>query len=105
MDVYSVEDNSDTMSSPNIYETVDDEEVIEVPSTVIESLPIPPTIDGLTDRELLVAVYKQQELIGNQLNWLCENLAGVFGMVTAVSQNGGGLRGMMKMMKEMNANG
>lgn len=82
-----------------------EENAIDVESTVIETAPAPDPTIALSDRELLVAVYKQQELIGNQLNWLCENLAGVFGMVTAVSQNGGGLRGMMKMMKEMQSNG
>jgi hypothetical protein len=40
------------------------------------------------------------DMLGEQLNWLCENLAGVFGMVTTMTANGGGLRGMMKAMKE-----
>jgi hypothetical protein len=40
------------------------------------------------------------DMIGEQLNWLCENLAGVFGLVTQMSANGGGIRGMMKAMKD-----
>lgn len=56
---------------------------------------------GLSDRELMEATYLQQQQIGIQLNWLCENLAQVFGVVQAMSQNGGGIRGLMKMVKGM----
>ena len=83
----------------------DGETIIDTESTVIEQTIIPDIDSELTDRQLLIAVYKQQEQIGSQLNWLCENLAGVFGIVTAMSQNGGGVRGLMKVMKEMNQNG
>ena|SRR5215469_5968768 len=94
-----------TMSSPNIYEVpkLDDikEDVIEAHSEVVTE----ETSAPLTDRELLEAIKSQQEQLGMQLNWLCENLAGVFGLVQTMSQNGGGVRGLMKMMKEMNTNG
>jgi len=80
-------------------------EIIDTTSTVVDTVPDVDPVLNLSDRELLVAVYRQQEQIGNQMNWLCENLAGVFGMVTAMSQNGGGVRGLMKVMKEMNQNG
>lgn len=84
----------------------DEEVIIDVPSEVVEQQVVDtPSVSNLSDRELAEATYIQQQQIGNQLNWLCENLAGVFGMVTALSQNGGGVRGLMKVMKEMNANG
>jgi hypothetical protein len=86
-------------------DTNSEENVVEVESTAIETAPLADPTIALSDRELLVAVYRQQEQLGNQLNWLCENLAGVFGVVTAMSQNGGGVRGLMKVMKEMNQNG
>jgi len=107
-DVYSVEDNSAAMSSPSIYDATPDDTIIEEtvkPEIIDTDGEIITPVGSLTDRQLMEAVYEQQQQIGNQLNWLCENLAGVFGMVTAVSQNGGGFRGMMKMMKEMNTNG
>lgn len=61
-----------------------------------------PRLLAKTDRELLEAIYLQQEQLGLQINWLCENLAQVFGVVQAMGQNGGGIRGLMKMMKEVN---
>lgn len=92
--VYEVEDTADS-----------EEPVIPAESVVIEeTMAIDPTVD-MSDREILVAIYAQQAQIGGQLNWLCENLAGVFGMVTAMSQNGGGVRGLMKVMKEMKTDG
>jgi hypothetical protein len=45
-------------------------------------------------------VVAKLDMLGEQLNWLCENLAGVFGVVTQMSANGGGIRGMMKAMKD-----
>jgi len=86
-------------------DTHSEEDSSSVESAVIETAPLADPTVALNDRELLVAVYRQQEQLGNQLNWLCENLAGVFGVVTAMSQNGGGVRGLMKVMKEMNQNG
>jgi hypothetical protein len=93
-DVYAVEDNADS-----------EQTIVDVPSEVVEQSIVADPVTALSDRELLIATYKQQVQIGAQLNWLCENLNGVFGMVTAMSQNGGGVRGLMKVMKEMNANG
>lgn len=63
----------------------------------VEPLPI-----TLSDRELMEAIYLQQQQIGVGLNWLIENLTQVFGVVQALSSNGGGVRGLMKMMKEVN---
>ena len=39
--------------------------------------------------------------IGEQMNWLCDNLMGLFGFVNQLGANGGGIRGMMKAMKDM----
>lgn len=40
------------------------------------------------------------DMLGEQMNWLCENLAALFGFVNQMGANGGGLRGMLKAMKE-----
>lgn len=40
------------------------------------------------------------DAIGAQLEWLCNNLAGLFSFASNLSANGGGIRGMMKAMKE-----
>jgi hypothetical protein len=40
------------------------------------------------------------DMLGEQMNWLCENLAALFGFVNQMGQNGGGIRGLMKAMKE-----
>lgn len=54
----------------------------------------PVTLDDLAAR---------MDLLGNQMNWLCENLASLFGFVNQMSQNGGGIRGMMKALKQQEA--
>ena len=41
------------------------------------------------------------DIIGGQLNWLCENLTALFGLVNSMGQNGGGIRGLMKAMSAM----
>lgn len=43
------------------------------------------------------------DIIGQQMNWLCENLMQVFSFTQAMSQNGGGVRGIMKALKEQQA--
>jgi hypothetical protein len=40
------------------------------------------------------------DMLGEQMNWLCENLAALFGFVNQVGSSGGGIRGLMKAMKE-----
>jgi hypothetical protein len=42
----------------------------------------------------------KMDMLGEQMNWLCENLAALFGFVNQMGQNGGGIRGMLKAMKE-----
>lgn len=50
------------------------------------------TLESLCDR---------LDMLGEQMNWLCDNLAGLFGFVNNMQQNGGGIRGAMKMLKDM----
>lgn len=42
----------------------------------------------------------KMDMLGEQMNWLCENLAALFGFVNQMGQSGGGIRGLMKAMKE-----
>lgn len=48
---------------------------------------------------------KRIDILGQQMNWLCENLQSLFGFVNAMSNNGGGVRGLMKALKEQQAPG
>jgi hypothetical protein len=40
------------------------------------------------------------DMFGEQMNWLCENLQSLFLFVNQMGANGGGIRGLMKAMKE-----
>ena len=40
------------------------------------------------------------DMMGEQLNWLCDNLQSLFQFVNAVGQQGGGIRGLMSAMKK-----
>ena len=42
----------------------------------------------------------RMDMFGEQINWLCENLAALFGFVNQMGASGGGIRGLMKAMKE-----
>lgn len=42
----------------------------------------------------------RMDMFGEQMNWLCENLAQLFQFVNAMGSSGGGIRGIMKAMKE-----
>lgn len=48
-------------------------------------------------------VVARLDALGVQMNWLCENLASLFGFVNQMSQNGGGMRGLMKALKQQEA--
>jgi hypothetical protein len=41
----------------------------------------------------------RMDALGNQMNWLCENLQSLFLFVSQVNSNGGGLRGMLSALK------
>lgn len=47
----------------------------------------------------LESLARRMDMFGEQMNWLCENLAGLFQFVNAAGQNGGGIRGLMSLMK------
>lgn len=79
------------MTNTNIYDGVDEQPVIDVPVIAEESRPL--TLEEKVD------------IIGQQLNWLCENLSQLFGLVNTLSTSGGGIRGLMKAMNAMKENG
>jgi hypothetical protein len=63
-------------------------------TTVVESdqtVTPPVTLEDLAQR---------LDNLGEQMNWLCENLASLFTFVNAMSSNGGGMRGLMKTLKQ-----
>lgn len=41
----------------------------------------------------------RMDMFGEQMNWLCNNLAELFKFVNAMGQSGGGIRGLMHAMK------
>ena len=48
------------------------------------------TLDDLAQR---------MDMFGAQMNWLCENMQGLFQFVTQVGSSGGGVRGLMSALK------
>lgn len=59
-----------------------------------DSLPDSPpevTLDSLAYR---------LDMLGKQMDWLCENLQSLFLFVQAAGQNGGGIRGMLAALKQ-----
>ena len=60
------------------------------------TIPVEDSTVAVTNEEL----GRRLDIIGQQLNWLCENLTSLFGFVNAMSNNGGGVRGLMKALKE-----
>lgn len=48
----------------------------------------------------LESLAARMDILGNQMNWLCENLQSLFMFVNQVGQNGGGIRGMMAALKK-----
>jgi hypothetical protein len=57
---------------------------------------IPPSSEFTMDD--LVA---RMDMFGEQMNWLCDNLAGLFQFVNQMGANGGGIRGLIKATKDM----
>jgi hypothetical protein len=60
-------------------------------------------VDNAVDSDApitLELVNAKIDMIGNQLNWICENLVGLFAFVQQVGSNGGGIRGIMQLMKQ-----
>ena len=67
------------MSDPNV----------TVPTVVLDH-------DGVT----LEDIAQRLDIIGQQLNWMTENLQSLFAFVSQIGSNGGGLRGLMHLMKQ-----
>ena len=42
----------------------------------------------------------RMDVLGQQMNWLCENLTSLFTFVNQMGQSGGGIRGLMHMLKQ-----
>ena len=60
---------------------------------------IPTQETEIKEEVTLESLSHRLDMLGEQMNWLCENLAGVFALVGQMGANGGGLMGMMKAMK------
>jgi len=70
----------------------------------------PPDGENLMNKEALVDVSPEEvtlaelarrlDILGNQMNWLCENLTSLFAFVNQMGQQGGGIRGLMHMLKQ-----
>ena len=56
----------------------------------LEEEPEEVTLKSLADRI---------DIIGQQMDWLCENLQSLFAFVNQMSGSGGGIMGMMKALK------
>lgn len=59
-----------------------------------------PELLELSVEQKLDLVLQQQNLLGQQMNWLVDNLSSLFSFVGNVSQGGGGIRGLMKGLKD-----
>lgn len=61
------------------------------------------TIDAQEERQEITIDELAQRLdaLGQQMNWLCENMANLFGFVNQMGKNGGGIRGLMRTIKEV----
>lgn len=59
------------------------------------------TLESLSAR--LDVMGQQLDWLCEQQAWLCQNMSGMFSFVTQMGQNGGGIRGMLKSMKDMPA--
>lgn len=46
-----------------------------------------------------MTVDQKLDVIGQQMNWLCENMQSLFLFVQQMSSNGGGIRGIMNALK------
>ena len=52
-----------------------------------------------TGEVTLESLAQRMDMFGEQMNWLCENMAGLFQFVTQMGQSGGGIRGLMSALK------
>lgn len=45
-------------------------------------------------------IAEKLDALGAQMNWLCENMQSLFQFASVMGNNGGGIRGLMKSMKD-----
>jgi len=48
----------------------------------------------------LVSLAYRLDMLGKQMDWLCENLQSLFFFVQQAGKNGGGIRGMLAALKQ-----
>lgn len=53
--------------------------------------------------EELSGLNARLDMLGQQMNWLCENLQSLFLFVNEMGSSGGGLRGMISALKKSHA--
>ena len=58
--------------------------------------PVQPSFVNVTNEELA----RRLDVLGQQMNWLCENLTSLFTFVNQMGQNGGGIRGMLSLLRQ-----
>jgi hypothetical protein len=56
-------------------------------------------IDVEQEEVTLASLAARMDMLGKQMDWLCENLQALFLFVNQVSSNGGGIRGMLSALK------
>ena len=56
-------------------------------------------MDDSPEETTLDDLARRMDVLGNQMNWLCENLTSLFAFVNQMGQSGGGIRGLMTMLK------
>jgi hypothetical protein len=53
-----------------------------------------------TETVTLETLAARLDSLGKQMDWVCENLAALFQFVNQIGSNGGGIRGMMALLKQ-----
>jgi hypothetical protein len=61
---------------------------------------VTPAVRSATEAVTLETLAEKLDVIGQQLNWLTENLQSLFLFVNQVSSSGGGIRGLMHAMRQ-----
>lgn len=69
-------------------------------STSVEGSRVSDTDVQVQSEVSMADLAQRLDILGQQMNWLVENMQSLFQFVQSVSNNGGGLRGMMNMLKQ-----
>jgi hypothetical protein len=56
--------------------------------------------EEVKEQVTLESIAARLDALGAQMDWLCENLQQLFAFVSQMGQNGGGIRGLMSMLKQ-----